>query len=304
MTAPTAALDQPPALRRAVIYGVAGLAVLLWAGTPAATKLAVGQLDPLAVGVLRTLIAALLALPLVLLQRPALPRLRGGRISLLLASLSGFALFPLLFSLGVSRTSAGHAALLIAVAPLFTGLIAASLLGRLPVRRWWLGTLVALVGIVVLIDDRFGLSLTEGGLAGDLLVIAACFAAAVGYVAGARAAREISAWSVTLWNALGAAALLAPLALALLPWPALWALGWSGWAALIYLAIPASMLAYAMWYWALAQDDIGRTGTIQFAQPLLGMLIAVALLGETLTWPLLAAAALIVAGVALAQSKG
>ena len=303
MASTTTALESPPALRRVAIYGVAGLAVLLWAGTPAATKLAVGQLDPLAVGVLRTVIAALLALPLVLINRPALPARRGGRISLLLSSLGGFALFPLLFSLGVSRTSAGHAALLIAVAPLFTGLIAAILVGRLPARRWWLGSVVALVGIVVLIDGRFGLSLSGGGLVGDLLVIASCFAAAVGYVAGARAAREISAWTVTLWNALGAAALLAPFALVLLPWSALWALGWSGWAALIYLAIPSSMLAYAMWYWALAQDDIGRTGTIQFAQPLLGMLIAVVLLNEALTRPLLAAAALIVAGVAVAQSK-
>ncbi len=302
--ATTAAPVPPPALKRAAIYGVAVLAVLIWAGTPAATKLAVGQLDPWAVGVLRTLIAALLALPLLLWRPAPLPASRGGRSALALASLGGFALFPLLFSFGVSRTSAGHAALLIAVAPLFTGLIAATLVGRLPGRAWWLGALIALLGIVVLIDDRFGLALSDGSLFGDLIVIAACFAAALGYVAGARAAREIDAWSVTLWNALGAAAVLAPFALALLPWPALWSLGWSGWAALIYLAIPASMLAYALWYWALAQDDIGRTGTIQFAQPLLGMLIAVLLLDEPLTWPLLIAAALIVAGVALAQRKG
>jgi drug/metabolite transporter (DMT)-like permease len=42
---------------------------------------------------------------------------------------------------------------------------------------------------------------------------------------------------------------------------------------------------------------------MQFAQPFLGLLIAVALLGEPATLPMLLAGGLIVAGVAVAQSR-
>jgi drug/metabolite transporter (DMT)-like permease len=69
------------------------------------------------------------------------------------------------------------------------------------------------------------------------------------------------------------------------------------------MALLSSILAYAAWYWALGQGGIGRTGLAQFAQPLIGVVFAVALLGEALTWPMAAAAAAILAGVALARGR-
>ena len=75
------------------------------------------------------------------------------------------------------------------------------------------------------------------------------------------------------------------------------------WAALLYLSVLSSIVGYAAWYWALAQGNIGQTGMIQFTQPLISLLLAVLILGERLTWPLLLAAGVIVAGVALAQRR-
>ena len=45
-------------------------------------------------------------------------------------------------------------------------------------------------------------------------------------------------------------------------------------AAVLYLALISSIVAYGAWYWALAKGDIGATGSIQFAQPLIGLLLA------------------------------
>ena len=69
------------------------------------------------------------------------------------------------------------------------------------------------------------------------------------------------------------------------------------------MALASSILAYAAWYWALGQGGIGRIGLAQFAQPLVGVILAVALLGEALTWPMVLAAATILAGVALARGR-
>ena len=46
----------------ALIYGIALIAVVIWGGSTVATKLAVNELPPLAVAVLRTVIGGLAAL--------------------------------------------------------------------------------------------------------------------------------------------------------------------------------------------------------------------------------------------------
>jgi drug/metabolite transporter (DMT)-like permease len=73
------------------------------------------------------------------------------------------------------------------------------------------------------------------------------------------------------------------------------------WGALAYLSLVSSILGYGAWYWALARGGIGRIGAIQFAQPLIGLMLAVLALSEALTWTLTIAAGFIVGGIALAQ---
>ncbi len=50
-----------------VVYAAAGAAILIWSGTPVATKVAVAGADPITVGILRTLLAALVTAPIALL---------------------------------------------------------------------------------------------------------------------------------------------------------------------------------------------------------------------------------------------
>lgn len=300
---PVASSAGPPVAARVPVLAAALSAVVIWAGTPIATKLAVGVLDPLAVGLFRTLLGTLIALPLLLLRRHRPPATGSARRLLAVSALGGFVVFPLLFSLGVERTTAAHGALALALLPILTGLIAAGVDRRPPGPRWWAGGAVALVGTWLLIDRRFGLAAPGASVEGDLIVLLSCLAASAGYVAGARAAREIGTEAVTLWGLVVGGLLLLPLVPFVVDPEALVALDAGIWVAVAYLGVLSSIVAYAAWYWALAQGDIGRTGLIQFLQPFLGLLFAVAVLGETLTWPLVASGLVIVAGVALAQSR-
>ena len=173
----------------------------------------------------------------------------------------------------------------------------------MPGRPWWLGCAVALAGTAVLVGERFDPSLSDGSSLGDLLVLGSAVAAAAGYVTGARAAREAGTWPVTLWGlVLGSIALLPVLPFVLSP-DNLAGAGATAWTSVLYLAVASSIVAYAAWYWALGRGGIGRTGLAQFAQPLVGLVLAVALLGEALTWAMVLAAAAILAGVALARGR-
>ncbi len=280
---------------------MASLAVCLWSATPLATKVAVAALDPVGVGILRTLLAAVVAAPVLWLAGLAPPISTEGRVLLLVSAVGGFVAFPILFSIGQKLTSASHGAMILALTPIFTGLINAALDRRRPAGTWWLGSALALAGTAVLVGETIGFAAGPADTVGDLLVLFACATAAAGYVAGARAAREAGTWSVTLWGISLAGLLLLP-ALPFFVAPQDIVGSFPGpFAAVLYLALISSIVAYGAWYWALAKGDIGATASIQFAQPVIGLLLAIAVLGESLSLPLAAAGVLIILGVALAR---
>ena len=278
-------------------------AVVGWAGTPAVTKFATGSLDALSVALLRGLLAALLAAAFLVIHRPRQAEAPAhGRLSLVLAGVSGMILFPVLFSLGVARTSAGHAALLIAFAPVFTALIGALWRRQMPSAALWAGMLVASLGTLLLLGDGFGPAANPESLLGDILVLLSVLAAALGYVTGAQAALMLGSWTTTL-KANGAAGLVllaaAPFVLSL---KTLAGLDWQAWLAIGYLAVVSSLLAYAAWYWALARRH--ALSQVQFLQPLIGLVLAVIFLGEAaapVTW---LAGLIILLGVAITQGGG
>ena len=140
---------------------------IVWGGAPVAAKIAVAELDPIAVALLRTLLGGLVALPWVLILRIKLPARRAQNLLLLLSSFCGFIGFPLLFTIGVQLTSANHASMILASLPVFTGAIAMAWDRHLPRFFWWLGCALALTGEALLISNRGG-GAGEAGLSGDL----------------------------------------------------------------------------------------------------------------------------------------
>ena len=70
---------------------------------------------------------------------------------------------------------------------------------------------------------------------------------------------------------------------------------------ILFLAVMTTIVGYIGWYWALAAAGIARIGTIQFFQPVSGLVLAIVVLGERFTLPLLVASVTILAGVFIAQ---
>ena len=280
----------------------AGAAVLIWGGTPIATRIAVDTIDPAMVGMLRTLLAALLA-PLALLAL-RLPVPAGSRTRPLLAfsGLCAFVLFPVLFSVGIDYTTASHAGLILAMQPVFTALAAHLVERSAPSRRWAAGAALAAAGTFALVHFRIGIAEgTAQSWIGDLLILAAGFLASIGYVGGGRAARSFPALGVTLWGLVIGGVALIPL----FAWRA-GSVDWSAgtvasWTGVAYLAFAVSSLGYLLWYWALARGGIARIGTLQFLQPVASLVLAVLILGEPMTLPLAACAAVVLAGTILAH---
>lgn len=284
-------------------------AVTAWGLTAPITKVAVTTLDPLAVAVLRTVLAGVVTVPLAMVLGFRLPGRREHWVFLCLSACCGFVLFPLLFSLGLRWTTAARGVLILAAMPVLTGLYVALIDRRRPSGRWTLGCALALAGEALLIlaprdAAEGGGQAGEGQLLGDALVVLSALAASFGYVAGGKLQQQgYSPWAATFWGVGLATPVVAPILLFVGFEARPGTSAMLGWGSTIYLALVSTVIAYVAWYWALGKGGIARMATIQFLQPVTGVIVAVLWLGETFTATMLAASAAIVAGVVIVQRR-
>jgi drug/metabolite transporter (DMT)-like permease len=290
-----------PSRTALIPVAVATGVMVLWGGTPIVTRLALDDLPPLVIASMRTVLAGLVAIPLLAGMRQRLPSDRGSRTLLGISAAAGFVLFPVIYTVGQQRTSALHGVMILAALPVFTGTYAAIVARRVPARAWLAGSAVALIGEAVLIGGR-GTTATDATLAGDLLVLAAALCVSAGYVAGAMLPpRGLSSLATTLWGVLLGTVVLAPLAVGLFAHDGVPNAGPTAWGSVVFLAVVTSILGYVGWYWALDRGGIARIATLQFLQPVSGFVLAAIVLGENVTVPIAVGSALIVGGIVIAQ---
>jgi drug/metabolite transporter (DMT)-like permease len=285
-------------LQSYLVFGAACAAVILFALVPATTRIAAAQLSGLSIGLIRTVGAGLFSLPLLLILRSRLPQTPKDWGLLLLYAFGNFAGFPMLFGIGVQHTSGSHAALIMAVMPLFIGLIGMVLERRLPRGIWFAGVAIAVGGEASLVGMGNASSSAVASFGGDAIVFAACTLSAVGIVAGARLGSRIGPFAATLWGITIASASLAPWAATrLLAARYGYAdLSATTWTAVLQITLGAAVIANMSWLWAVSRGGLVRIAPIQFAQPVCALFFATTLLDERLTTSLLLVAVSIVLG--------
>lgn len=284
-----------------VVVGVAVGCMILWGGTPAATRYAVNGLEPIMAAAMRTIVAAVISVLIVTTTRLPTPT---GFHGWGLAAISGvccFAIFPSLLGSGIARTSTGHASLIIAMGPIATGLIAAVLARKIPGKFWWIGTMTAFGGVAVLISEGIGGGVETGDAIGDLICLIAMCVVSIGYIAGGRLSAEQNAFGVTCWGLIIAGGVMLPVVVwnfGTLEWMVVDKSVWGG---IIYLALISSIIGYAGFFWALDKGGVMRISPIQFVVPVAGVLFGCILFDETFTLVMSFCALTIIGGIAFAR---
>lgn len=292
--------------RPILVYGALVAHTLISAGTYLCAKRALQEIPPLPLGLMRFSGASVTLALLLLRLRPPGRRLppRAMWRKLLLLSFVAVPINQGLFLYGLHETTAGHAALLYTLTPLFVLLLAQALIGEFPGWRTALGTGLALVGTIFVLLQR-GVDLSRGPLFGDLLILIAVIAWAVYTTEG----REIVAQAGTLptiaWTLIGGTLLFLPIGIGALFAPAnrTWVLHASreAWWGAAYLTLVASVMAYLFWSFALKRLAAARVAIFSNLQPLGTAFLAHFFLGERVTLAFLAGAAVVIGGVMLAQ---
>lgn len=282
------------------VYLVLLVQSLFASGTHLVAKVAARDVEPFTLTLVRSLIAAS-AFSLLLLVRGRFPRIRREDWPLVL--LLAFLAIPLnqfLFLFGIRSTTPSNAALLYATTPILVVLFSRWLLGERLTRRKLIGVALGFAGVAIVILER-GVDAGIEYVHGNLIIYVAVLAWGLYTVLGKKLIMQYGPLDASAITLLTGTLIFLPVGIL----PALQfdygALGVWTWAQILYLGVITSVVAYLLWYYALARVEAGKVALFANLQPILTTILAVVLLGQGVTMQFVLGGALAILGVVIAQ---
>jgi drug/metabolite transporter (DMT)-like permease len=278
------------------------LMILAWSINLVVGKIGLRHMDVISLATFRIIAAGLLMGLLYLFKQE---RRRFGLKDFWIFSKIGFFGVVMnmgLFTLGLKYTTAGHSAMIIALAPIIVLLLAWFMRLEALTALKTTGLSLSFIGVMILATEQ-GIHLHSGTLLGDLITLGCAIGFAIYTVLGKQVAANYDSFTMNTFNLLASSIMLSPLAIHQaihLDWRAV---GWVGWISVLYMAGIGSVAAYLIYYWALRQMAASRIAAVGYAQPVLGILFGVVFLGEHLTRPLLLGGLLVLFGLYLTERK-
>jgi drug/metabolite transporter (DMT)-like permease len=211
--------------------------------------------------------------------RPRAPFSRVDLPRLLLIGFFNVAGYHLSLNYAEITVSAGLAGLLISLGPVFSALLAVTLLKERIGRRLMLALLLAVCGAAVLsVGDLSGGPSPYGPLA----VALAALSYALFAVLAKPLVNKYGALPVAIWAGLIGTAMLLPLIsrtflseVSVLPV--------SGWGALLYLSILSTVMGYSLFYTLVGKSGVSRVMIQLYLAPVFSVVGGMILLGESIT---------------------
>ena len=272
----------------------------IWGSTWLAIKLGLRDLPPLTFAGIRFAAAALVLFGIAALRGLRLPRAaRDWRLLAYTGLLTITVNYALVFW-GEQYISSGLAAVLSATVPLFGLPLAHRYLASEPLNRWKVaGVLLGVIGVAIVCSGQLGIGGPLAFWASLGIIFAALSTAHAGVLIKAGGTHMEPSVLAGVQMAGGCIPLL--LGGLLLEGNPLH-FNWTpmAWAALGYLTILGSVIAFLMYYWLIRHTEVTWVLMIPLMTPLVAVAFGVLFAGETVGWHTALGGAAIIGGVALA----
>jgi len=269
----------------------------IWGASFIFIKVAVRELEPVALVWLRLLLAAIVLVPAALLTvgRDAVTQFRAAFGRLAVMGMVNSALPFLLLAWAETKLDAGLAAILQAAAPLFTAVISLRFGTDRVTGARLAGVVLGFVGVALLVGAHTG-----GDLFAALAVVgtALCYSAAGVY--GAHKLRDTHPFVVGAGSMVIALVLVAPFGLAALP---AHMIGAKELGSVLVLGLVCTGVAYMLFFAMLRGAGASRSILVTYLVPGTALVYAVVLLGEQVRVTAVLGLALILGGVALGARR-
>jgi drug/metabolite transporter (DMT)-like permease len=281
----------------AIGLALGAIGVLVFSMSFPATRASVPVFGGWVVGIGRAVVAA--ALAGVVLTVTGAPKPPPDLQRRLLLVAGGVVLgFPLLSALALEYVPASRGAIVVGGLPVATAAVAAIRHGERPSTRFWLAAAAGAITVVA-----FATATGSGGRPepADGLLLLAVVAAAVGYAEGGSLSQEIGGWQTISWALVYATPVTVPFTVGAMLLTDIGTVTTTSVLGLAYVSVFSMFLGFFAWYAGLSLGGTARVSQIQLLQPILTLVWASILLGETITVGAVAAAVGVVASVLAAR---
>jgi len=269
-----------------MLFGLLG--VIAFGLTLPMTKIVIPYLDPIFVGLGRSVLASIIAIIILLKFTNSIPN-KQQFIQLFIIALGVVIGFPIFTSIAMQSVPASHGAVVVGILPLATAIAGAIIAKERPSISFWI---VSLVGTILVISY----TLLQGGGSfhkADLALFLAVISVSIGYAMGGKLSKELGGWQVICW------ALVISFPFIILPTinyapDDLFNFPISVYLSFLYLALISQLFGFFVWYKGLAMGGIVRVSQIQLLQTFITLGASVILLNEILDIQMIIFAVLVV----------
>jgi drug/metabolite transporter (DMT)-like permease len=279
----------------------AAVAAVFFGASVVAVRVAVRDVPPVSLAVLRFGIGGFLLLLVAVILRPQALRLERPIVPrFALLALVFYVLFPVSFNVGLGFTEASRGALMLATMPVWSAVLARKAVGERLLPYQVAGVLLGVAGIALAFAER-GLLVPATGsqMLGDALLLLTAFWGALYGVLSKRALVRYPALTVTAYPMLLGTAYLLPLSLAEgLPSTVAGLRGSTLWLVL-FVAILGGAVGFYLWTAALSRLAPTQVAVYVNINPLVAASLAALLLDERLSLLFVLGFAAVVGGVLL-----
>jgi drug/metabolite transporter (DMT)-like permease len=283
-----------------MVYFVLLFQSLIASGTHIVAKIAVRDISPPTLTMLRSLMAAIPLTAALMIRSSKLNIMKEDYRKIALLSFLAIPVNQFLFLLAMKYTTPANASLLYGTTPAMVLLLSFFMKKETLTLRKGLGVTIAFCGIMLVVFER-GVDFRSNYTLGNALLIVAVIAWALYTVHGQPMIVKYGAFPVSALTMIIGTIMFLPIGLIGTISFDFASLTINHWGALLYLSIGTSIFAYFLWYYALGRVAATKVAIFSNLQPILTTILAILLLGQSITAMFVVGGCIALLGVILTQ---
>ena len=267
-------------------------------------------LSPIAVATFRFLLAGILFLIVVIINRIKNPKYttiieKKDIKTIIILALSGVTIFFIAQYTGIKMANASIASILVCLlSPILISLLSAKIFKEKLSKKQLLGITTAAIGTAtVILGGTPNLETNFTFLLGSLILLSTPLLWTTYTLIGKNIMKKYNPFLIVSYVNIIGGLFLIPFSLAENSFKTILTLTNQEWLAISYLAITCSVLGYFIWFHVMKQTNASTTSSFLFAEPLITVIFASILIKEEITIFIISGGFLILAGLYLITIK-
>lgn len=278
------------------------VANIIWGAAAPIFKWSLTNISPFLLAFLRFSVASIILFPF------AYNKLRIAKedlLKIMVVGVFGVGIHIPLFFFGLQLTPSINAPIIASAGPVFIIILSILLLKEKPRKKVILGTLVSLLGVIVIIGRPFiEQGFFNASFTGNLLILLAVITGVFYTIYSKELLFKYSPITVTFWSFVIGSIAFIPFLVSELSNPATnLILNYKGIIGVIFGIVFSSTIGYYLYQWGIQKIQANEVGIFTYIDPIVAIMIAYPLLGEVITPVFVIGSILVFGGIFVAEGR-